>query len=70
MELHAPGYFGAGSRGRGPDIRRFRVKHALRSIEHALILLDSRPSEGIEIAALERIRDDLSILLRSPDVKH
>jgi hypothetical protein len=46
------------------DHRRFRVKHALRSIEDALVLLDTGPAEGIEIAALERIRDDLAVVLR------
>jgi hypothetical protein len=46
------------------DIRRFRIKHALRSIEDALILLDNEPAPGIELAALRRIRDDLSVVLR------
>ncbi len=45
-------------------MRRFRVKHALRSLEDALMLLESRPAEGIEIAALERVRADLAIVLR------
>jgi hypothetical protein len=46
------------------DIRRFRVEHALHAIENALILLDSEPAEGVEISALERIRDDLAVVLR------
>jgi hypothetical protein len=46
------------------DIRRFRIEHALRAIENALILLDSEPAEGIELSALERIRDDLAVVLR------
>ena len=46
------------------DIRRFRVAQALKSIENALILLDSSPAEGVEISALERVRDDLSVVLR------
>jgi len=46
------------------DIRRFRVAQALKSIENALILLDSRPAEGVEISALERVRDDLGVVLR------
>jgi hypothetical protein len=46
------------------DHRRFRVKHALRSIEDALLLLAAQPAEGIEIAALRRIRDDLAVVLR------
>ena len=46
------------------DIRRFRVAQALKSIENALILLDSKPAEGVEISALERVRDDLGVVLR------
>ena len=46
------------------DKRRFRVKHALRSLEEALMLLRREPTDGIEIAALERVRDDLAVLLR------
>ncbi len=60
------GFVGAGhpSQATGADNRRFRLKHALRSVEHALILLDGRPVEGIELAALTRVRDDLAIALR------
>jgi hypothetical protein len=46
------------------DKRRFRVKHALRSLEDALMLLRTRPADGIEVAALERVRDDLAVVLR------
>jgi len=46
------------------DIRRFCLEHALRSIENALILLDGRTTEGVEISALERVRDDLAIVAR------
>lgn len=46
------------------EIRRFRVKHALRSIEDALTLLEDKPAEGIEMAALERVRADLAVVLR------
>jgi hypothetical protein len=46
------------------DIRRFRVKHALRAIEDALILLDGERTIGVQLSALERIRDDLSLVLR------
>ena len=46
------------------DIRRFRVKHALKSIEDALILLDEERPNGIHVGALEQIRDDLAIVLR------
>ena len=47
------------------EIRRFRVKHALRSIEDALTLLDEKPADGIETTALERVRDDLTVVLRT-----
>jgi hypothetical protein len=47
------------------DIGRFRLAHALRAIEHALLLLDDQPAEGIEVSALERVRDDLAVLLRT-----
>ena len=46
------------------DIRRFRVKHALKSIEDALILLDAERPNGVQVGALEGIRDDLAIVLR------
>jgi hypothetical protein len=44
---------------------RFRVEHALCAVEDALRLLQPTPADGIEISALERVRDDLSILLRA-----
>ena len=47
------------------EIRRFRVKHAMRSIEDALSLLDDKPAEGIETSALERVRQDLAVVLRT-----
>jgi hypothetical protein len=47
------------------EIRRFRVKHALRSIDDALSLLDDKPAEGIETSALERVREDLAVVLRT-----
>jgi len=46
------------------DLRRFQLEHALKAIEDALILLDTKPAEAIEVSALERVRDDLSVLLR------
>ncbi len=46
------------------DIRRFRLEQALRAIENALILLDGRPADGVELSALERVRDDLAVVLR------
>jgi hypothetical protein len=46
------------------DKRRFRVTHALRSLEDALMLLRREPTDGVEIAALERVRDDLAVVLR------
>ena len=45
--------------------RRFRVEHALYDVEDALRLLEPAPGHGIEISALERVRDDLSVLLRA-----
>jgi hypothetical protein len=53
------------SRTNSAEIHRFRVKHALRSIEDALSLLDGKPAEGIETSALERVRDDLAVVLRT-----
>jgi hypothetical protein len=44
---------------------RFRVEHALYAVEDALRLLEPTPADGIEIRALERVRDDLSVLLRA-----
>ena len=46
------------------DLRRFRLEHALQSLGNTLVLLDARPAEAIEIAALERVRDDLAVVLR------
>jgi hypothetical protein len=53
------------SYGDASDRRRFRIAYALRSIEDALLLLDPIPEEGIEVRALQRVREDLSIILRS-----
>jgi hypothetical protein len=47
------------------DRRRFRITHALRSVEDALLLLEPPPAEGIEVRALQRVRDDLTILVRT-----
>jgi hypothetical protein len=47
------------------DLRRFRLEHALQALEDALILLDTRPAEAIELSALERVRDDLDVLVRA-----
>jgi len=60
------GRVGDGSFSPSPvaDIRRFRVKHALRAVEDALILLDSERAAGVQLRALERIRDDLAVVLR------
>jgi hypothetical protein len=46
------------------DIRRFRVKHGLKAVENALILLDSERASGVQLSTLERLRDDLVVLLR------
>jgi len=60
------GRVGDGSFSPSPvaDIRRFRVKHALRAVEDALILLDSERAAGVQLRVLERIRDDLAVVLR------
>jgi hypothetical protein len=50
------------------DLRRFRLEHALQALEDALILLDTQPAEAIELSALERVRDDLDILVRASAV--
>jgi hypothetical protein len=49
------------------DRCRFRIKHALLAVEDALALLEPRPAEGIEVAALERVRDDLAVVLRAAE---
>jgi hypothetical protein len=51
------------------DRCRFRVKHALRAVEDALALLEPRPAEGIEVAALERVRNDLAVVLRAAEAE-
>jgi hypothetical protein len=52
----------------GPaDRRRFRVKHALRAVDDALSLLDPAPADGIELDALQRVRDDLAVVLRETE---
>ena len=65
------GYVGGGSSSpTNPvaDIRRFRVKHGLRAVEDALILLDSERTVGVQLSTLERLRDDLAVLLRAIEV--
>ena len=56
--------------GDASDRRRFRIASALQSIQDALLLLDPLPAEGIEVRALQRVRDDLSILVRAEAVEH
>ena len=54
----------------GPaDRRRFRVKHALRAVDDALALLEPAPVDGIEVDALQRVRDDLAIVLREAEAE-
>ena len=49
----------------GPaDRRRFRVKYALRAVDDAIALLEPAPADGIEVAALQRVREDLAVVLR------
>ena len=54
-------------RSAAADRSRFRVKHALLAVEDALALLEPRPAEGIEVAALQRVRDDLAVVLRAAE---
>jgi hypothetical protein len=52
----------------GPaDRRRFRVEHALRAVDDALALLEPAPADGIEIDALQRVREDLAVVLRDAE---
>ena len=46
------------------DLRRFRLEHGLKALEDALILLDRERDTGVELPALERVRDDLTVVLR------
>lgn len=56
-----------GPRSGAADRHRFRVKYALRSVEDALAMLEPIPAEGIEVDALERVRDDLTVVLRAAE---
>jgi hypothetical protein len=56
-------------RATADERRRFRVKHALRAVDDAIALLDPAPADGIEIAALERVRDDLVVVLRRAEAE-
>jgi hypothetical protein len=49
------------------DRRRFRVKHALRAVDDAIALLDPAPAEGVDIPALQRVREDLEVVLREAE---
>ena len=49
------------------DRRRFRVKHALRAVDDAIALLDPAPADGLDIAALQRVREDLEVVLREAE---
>ena len=51
------------------DWRRFRISLALRNVEDALRLLDPAPADGLEISALERVRDDLEVILRIDEIE-
>jgi hypothetical protein len=54
----------------GPaDRRQFRVKHALRAVDDAIALLEPAPADGIEVAALQRVREDLAVVLREAEVE-
>jgi hypothetical protein len=39
----------------------------LRAVDDAIALLDPVPADGIEVAALERVRDDLAVVLRQAE---
>jgi hypothetical protein len=52
------------SDARAVDVRRFRVTHALRAVDDAITLLRDEDIEGVELAALGRVRDDLAVVLR------
>jgi hypothetical protein len=52
------------SDARAVDVRRFRVTHALRAVDDAITLLRDEDVEGVELAALGRVRDDLAVVLR------
>jgi hypothetical protein len=56
-------------RSTADDRRRFRVRHALRAVDDAIALLEPAPAEGIEVAALARVRHDLAIVLRTAEAK-
>jgi hypothetical protein len=56
-------------RSAAADRSRFRVKHALRAVEDALALLEPMPADGIEVAALKRVRDDLAVVLRAAEAE-
>jgi hypothetical protein len=47
------------------DTRRFRLAHAIRAVDDALSLLQPAPAAGIEVSALERVRADLTVALRT-----
>ncbi len=49
----------------GEHWRHHRVERALRAVEDALVWLEPRPAEGVEVRALQRLRDDLAVLLRT-----
>jgi len=51
------------------DWRRFRIALALRALEDALRLLDPAPVQGLELRALERVRDDLEVVLRIDEIE-
>jgi hypothetical protein len=49
--------------------RRLRILLALEAVETALCLLDPAPADGLEIRALERVRDDLEVVLRIDEIE-
>jgi uncharacterized protein (DUF1778 family) len=49
--------------------RRLRILLAVEAVETLLCLLDPPPAEGLEIRALERVRDDLEVVLRIDEIE-
>jgi hypothetical protein len=54
-----------GERQKPCDTRRFRLAHAIRAVDDALSLLEPAPADGVEVSALERVRADLAVALRT-----
>jgi hypothetical protein len=60
---------GASSSVDSAEWRRLRISLALEALGVALYLLDPVPADGLEIRALERVRDDLEVVLRIDEIE-